>query len=115
MVQIPKRQDNWQKTLITHVKISIDPAVVKIIAPVFSHKDLGKEELSKKCLHSTTQNVNESLNNVIWVRFPKRIYVGRNVFKMSMSAVIAYNDCAQRLYCLCLENLELMTQFTRIG
>ena len=38
---------------------------------------------------------NESLNNMIWTRCPKRVYVGNSVFKTSVaSAVIAYNDGA---------------------
>ena len=36
-----------------------------VIAPVFSNKDLGSEELFKKCFHGQTQNVNEALNNLI--------------------------------------------------
>ena len=31
-------------------------------------RDLGSEELLRKCLHGTTQNNNEALNGVIWGR-----------------------------------------------
>ena len=41
---------------------------------------------------------NESLNNMIWTRCPKRVYVGNSVFKTSVaSAVIAYNVGAMGL------------------
>ena len=67
-----------------------------VIAPIFSHKDLGSEALLSKCLHGETQNVNELLNNLIWTRCPKRIYVGNSVIKAAVaSAVICYNDWVQ--------------------
>ena len=62
---------------------------------MFFYKDLGSDELFKKCWHCQTQNVNESRNNLIWTRCPKRVYVGNSVFKTSVaSAVIASNDGA---------------------
>ena len=45
--------------------VSIDKAVSDLIATVFSYKDLGSDELLKKCQHGQTQNVDESLNNLI--------------------------------------------------
>ena len=77
-------------------RITIDKAVSDVIAPIFSHKDLGSEALLSKCLHGETQSVNESLNNLIWTRCPKRIYVGNSVLKTAVaSAVICYNDGVQ--------------------
>ena len=69
----PHRPGSWckyQKYKITgeetyKQKINIDPAVSKLIAPVFLYNDLGSETLLSKCLHGETQNVNESLNNLI--------------------------------------------------
>ena len=46
-------------------KINIDPAVCKLIAPVFSYKDFDSETLLSKFLHGATQNVSESLNKLI--------------------------------------------------
>ena len=66
------------------------------IAPIFCHKDLGSEALLSKCLHGEMQNVNESLNNLIWTRCPKRIYVGGSVLKTAVaSVVIRCNDGVQ--------------------
>jgi hypothetical protein len=102
----PRSSDSWcryQSDKITgkktyKEKISIHKAVSDVIAPIFSHRGLGSDELLTKCLHGETQNVNESLNNLIWTRCPKRVYIGNDVFKTAVaSAVIAYNDGAQGL------------------
>ena len=74
-------------------KITLDKAVADIIKPIFGPEDLGADELLKKCLHGKTQNVKESINNIIWTRRPKRIYVGRSTLEMGVgSAVINFND-----------------------
>ena len=100
----PRTADLWckyQSDKITEKNtyvesITIDKAVSDVIAPIFSHKDLGSEALLSKCLHRETQNVNESLNNLIWTRCPKQIYVGNSVLKTAVaSAVICYNGGVQ--------------------
>ena len=102
----PRRPDSrckHQKDKITgeetyKQKINIDPAVSKLIAPVFSYNDCGSETLLFKCLHGETQNVNESPNNLIWARCPKRVHVGNSTFKAAVaSAVISFNDGAKGL------------------
>ena len=45
-------------------------------------RDLGSEELLRKCLHGTTQNNNEALNGVIWQKCPKEVYVERFTLEM---------------------------------
>ena len=103
---MPRRPDSWckyQKDKITgeetyKQKINIDPAVSKLIAPVFLHNDLGNEALLSKCLHDETQNVSESLNKLIWARCPKRVYVTNSTFKTAVaSAVYSFNDGAKGL------------------
>lgn len=47
-------------------KHSIAPAIMEAIKPVF--RDLSSEDLLKKCLHGRSQNMNESLNHLIWCR-----------------------------------------------
>ena len=97
----PRRPDSWckyQKDIITGEityiqRTNIDPAVSKVIAPAFSHNDLGSEKLLAKWLHRETQNVNESINNIIWARCPKRVYVGNLTLKTAVTyAVISFND-----------------------
>ena len=97
----PRTADSWCKYQSGKItgknayveRITIDKAVYDVKALIFSHKDLGSEALLSKCLHGETQNVNESLDNLIWTRCPKRIYVGNFVLKTAVaSAVICYND-----------------------
>ena len=43
--------------------------------------------------HGKTLNTNESINNIIWTKCPKNIYVQQNVFKMGVSSVVInFND-----------------------
>ena len=48
-----------------------------------------------KCLHGKTQNANEALNNLIWTKCPKNVYVEREVLEMGVcSAIIIFKDGA---------------------
>ena len=68
------------------------PLVIhQLVKPNFL--DLSNETLLSKCLHGKTQNTNESINNIIWTKCPKNIYVQRNVLEMGVSfAVNNFND-----------------------
>ena len=49
-----------------------------------------------KCLHGNTQNANEALNELIWARVPKRVFVSKSTLEMgTYSAILAYNDGAK--------------------
>ena len=86
-----------QKTYKERISIP-EAAVSEIIKPIFGAGDLGSDELLRKCLHGETQNVNESLNNIIWTKCSKRVYVGRSTLEMCVaSAVLSYNDGGQGL------------------
>ena len=70
-------------------------------------RDLSDNTSLTKCLHNFTQNQNESLNNVIWTKCPKNVFVGRDVLELSTSsAVINFNDSNQGLSKV-LDNLGL--------
>ena len=72
-------------------KITLPAAVRDVIAPIF--KDLGSDSLLKKCLHGKTQNPNESLNQLIWKRCPKDVFVERTALAIGVSsAVLCFND-----------------------
>ena len=72
-------------------KVGLHDAIQKVLKPTFV--DLSKDDLLLKCVHGLTQNNNESINNVIWKRVPKDIYVGREVLEMGVaSAVKNYNN-----------------------
>ncbi|GFV62495.1 putative transposase [Trichonephila clavipes] len=62
----------------------------KAMRPVF--RDLANPELLKKCLHGGTQNPNESVNNVIWSRVPKKTFVQLEVLSLgTYDAVSSFN------------------------
>ncbi|GFU51420.1 uncharacterized protein TNCV_2944291 [Trichonephila clavipes] len=49
-------------------------------------------ELLKKCLHGGTQIRNESVNNVMWSRVPKKIFVQTEVLSMgTKDAISSFN------------------------
>lgn len=56
--------------------------VKKFIKPVFA--DLSDPLLLKKCLKGKTQNVNESLNNIIWTRIPKNVFVTLDTLRLEV-------------------------------
>ena len=66
----------------------------ELIKPVFLN--LSDDDLLKRCLHGKTQNNNESLNNMLWMKCPKAIFVGKDVLEMAAcSAILAFNDGAK--------------------
>ncbi|GFV54952.1 uncharacterized protein TNCV_3144911 [Trichonephila clavipes] len=65
-----------------HHKNSLPVDVVEAMRPVF--RDLANPELLKKCLHGGTQNPNESVNNVIWSRVPKKTFVQLEVLSLDL-------------------------------
>ncbi|GFV57393.1 uncharacterized protein TNCV_3569451 [Trichonephila clavipes] len=73
-----------------HHKNSLPVDVVEAMRPVF--RDLTNPELLKKCLHGGTQNPNESVNNVIWSRVPKKTFVQLEVLSLgTYDAVSSFN------------------------
>ncbi|GFU87768.1 uncharacterized protein TNCV_1892051 [Trichonephila clavipes] len=73
-----------------HHKNSLPVDVVEAMRPVF--RDLVNPELLKKCLHGGTQNPNESVNNVIWSRVPKKTFVQLEVLSLgTYDAVSSFN------------------------
>ena len=95
----PRSSENWCKfqadknnnTGLYKNKPGLSSVVRGAIKPVFI--DLSDDNLFKKCFHEQTQNNNESLNGVIWKRYPKGTLVGRSTLEMGIaSAVIRFND-----------------------
>ena len=72
-------------------KPGLPVAVRDKIMPIF--QSLSKTELLEKCLHGKTQNNNEGINQFIWKRIPKAVFVGRNVLEMGVcSAILNFNS-----------------------
>ena len=97
----PKTEDTWCKyqrdindgTNTYNNKPGIHNKLKELLKPAFM--TLSSDELLAKCLHGKTQNNNESINNVIWKRCPKDIYVGKTSLSMGVaSACIGFNGGA---------------------
>lgn len=78
----PKDPDTWcghQRSILEKVEYKhaehthLPSCVLEEIKPIF--RDLTNPVLLAKCAHGETQNMAESLNNVIWSRTPKRVFV----------------------------------------
>ena len=89
-------------------------AIVEGILPIF--KDLSEPTLLTRCLDSHTQNPNESLNNMIWKRCPKKICQGKTIVELcTASAVASFNDGARSIAAV-LRKLTIAVGFyTEIG
>jgi hypothetical protein len=61
--------------------------VMNCIKPVF--KDLSHPDLLKRCLGGKTQNVNESLNALIWTYCPKTSNSSRKIAEISVNIAVA--------------------------
>ena len=71
--------------------IAIPIWIHELLKPIFT--ELSNDELLKKCLHGKTQNANEALNNIIWTKCPKNIYVEKDVLELGVnSAVLEFNE-----------------------
>ncbi|GFT97194.1 uncharacterized protein TNCV_3858491 [Trichonephila clavipes] len=93
----PSGPDTWCRykkaqleNKVYHHKHKLPVAVVKAIRPIF--RDLSDPELLKKCLHGNTQNPNESINNVIWSRVPKKTFVHLETLSFgTYDAIVSFN------------------------
>lgn len=72
-------------------KTSLPEAIMEAIKLIF--KALVSPNLLEKCTHGKTQNVNESVNSVIWTRIPKNSFVSLKTLELGVyEAVASYND-----------------------
>lgn len=98
----PNGSESWckynkaiaQNQTYDHSKHTHLPEVImEHIKPIF--RDLASPDLLSKCLHGKSQNVNESLNNVIWNRLPKTVFVGLHIMTLGVHDAIS---CFNRGY-----------------
>jgi hypothetical protein len=69
----------------------IQKIIMDEMKPIF--KSLTESCLLEKCLSGKTQNVNESLNNLIWSIIPKRTFVTLKTLQYGIyNAVLKFND-----------------------
>ena len=95
----PPGEESWCKFKLDKLKgtktykphVNIPYWKHQVIKPIFM--ELSSDELLGKCLHGQTQNPNEALNQKIWNKIPKEVFVGRKVLEIGInSAIIEYND-----------------------
>ena len=56
-------------------------------------KELSSNDLLSKRLHGKTQNANQALNNIIWQKCPRNVFVQRGMLEVVVnSVVIEFND-----------------------
>ena len=78
-------------------KLNLPEWIYEIIKKDFD--ELSNDSLLKKCLHRQTQNCNEGLNNIIWSRCPKNVYVKTDVLEMGVnSAILSFNEGSSGIY-----------------
>ena len=90
----PNTWCKWRINKEYKSKINIPRWIHKVIYPMFV--ELSSDELLDKCLHGETQNANKAINQIIWNKLPKNVFVGRRVLEMGVnSALIEFNDGSQ--------------------
>ncbi|KAJ4449279.1 hypothetical protein ANN_00677 [Periplaneta americana] len=83
-----KARNNAQQYSHKH---SLPEPVMNAMKPTF--RALAKPDLLKKCVHGKTQNPNESLNQLIWKRCPKTLFVSSTVVQIAtLDVILVYND-----------------------
>lgn len=69
----------------------LDPVFLELLEPVF--KRLCEQSLLRRCLPGFSQNSNESINSLVWMRAPKHKYHGPQRVEMAaMGAVLQFNE-----------------------
>lgn len=72
-----KQPDNKidQNEYVFH--INLPKWIHDIIKPIFV--DLSGDNILSKCLHGSIRNVNKALNQILWNKCPKQVFVGKKV------------------------------------
>ena len=75
--------------------MSLPEVFLELLKPILV--SLSDEELLKRCILGTTQNPNESINSLVWVRCPKHKFQGaKSVDFAAASAVLSFNGGSTR-------------------
>ena len=82
-------------TLSLHdaLPIYLDPVFLEFLRPTYEKMKIPN--LLRRCLPGFSQNQNESLNSLVWVRAPKHKFHGKNVIETAAwSATLHFNNGA---------------------
>ena len=58
--------------------------------------DLLDDKLLSRCLDGKTQNQNECFNNHVWMRIPKTLFVGMDIFRFGVYDAVAVFNIRKR-------------------
>ena len=81
----------------------------KRLIPIFQR--LGQPELLKRCEKGKTQNANESFNNLLWAKCPKRVYVSLSTVKSRADMAVKQFNQGPLAEISILEDLDLPAGF----
>ena len=86
-----------EKTYKTN--LNIQKWIHDIIKPVFIELSSDNFIKMSKCLHGRTQNSNESLHSVIWVKCPQNVFLERQTLEIGVYyAAIEFNESCQGIH-----------------
>ena len=93
------------KDLVRANNSALPKFVLKAIKPVF--EKLSEDALLQNCAHGGTLNANESLHNMIWMRCPKTVFVGRTRLEIAVFDAVSVFTEGERGRLRVFERLEL--------
>ncbi|GFV65510.1 uncharacterized protein TNCV_1737471 [Trichonephila clavipes] len=97
--QYPIGKESWcyfqrvvaNATKFTTKYASLSNDILNKIKPVYL--ELCDKQILSKCLHTCTQNSNECLNEIVWQKVPKEVFVSLRTIKFgSYDAIIHFNE-----------------------
>lgn len=80
-------QGQPQPPHLDHVGTPISREVLQSIVPIY--RRMSCPALLRRIAHGKTQNVNESLNNLIWTHCPKAVFVGHDRLSAAVAEAVA--------------------------
>ena len=89
------KQDKAKGTSLYKPGPGLPDNIIKMAKPIY--KRLNKDDLLERRLDGKTQNQNESLNGMIWNRFPKEVVIGSDVLKLGVYAAVAHFNTGPKL------------------
>ena len=83
-----------RKPKVQSISTSLKDSLMTLVTAVLPiYMDLTKESLLSGCLHGRTQNQNEAINQLYWIRCPKCVFVGKDVLELGVyDSVIVFNS-----------------------
>lgn len=110
----PKDENTWckyQKSILDHTSYDHNEHthLPEIVMLEIKHhfRELANPVLLAKCTHGGTQNVSESLNNIIWTRIPKKVFVRIDTLKMGIYDAVSHYNKGNVAKCLVFRVLGL--------